>query len=160
MASSSTLMTCLTSVRVPYGLLFRHRRRSRSRSADRRRRSRDRDQVLHPLGLHTDITPLLSHSAIGEFNFPPKYLRTPQVRVEPYQPLPSQYGVRANSIISITVGACSVPSSLMPLASVPIWSKLVCARRLVLRSPETLRRLKSLWGDIRVTLGEGCALEG
>eukprot|EP00959_Pyramimonas_sp_CCMP1952_P416764 8731518-Pyramimonas_sp.AAC.1 len=29
------------------------------------------------LGLDADIKPLLSHSATGEFNSPPKYLRTP-----------------------------------------------------------------------------------
>eukprot|EP00976_Prorocentrum_cordatum_P032579 663087-Prorocentrum_minimum.AAC.1 len=32
-----------------------------------------------PLGLDTDIKPLLSHSATGEFdNSPPEYLRTPK----------------------------------------------------------------------------------
>eukprot|EP00976_Prorocentrum_cordatum_P017580 353978-Prorocentrum_minimum.AAC.2 len=35
------------------------------------------------LGLDADITPLLSHSAAGEFDSPPKYLRIPRVRVEP-----------------------------------------------------------------------------
>eukprot|EP00976_Prorocentrum_cordatum_P060592 1175975-Prorocentrum_minimum.AAC.1 len=36
------------------------------------------------VGLDTNVKPLLSHSTAGEFNSPPKYLRIPRVRVEPY----------------------------------------------------------------------------
>eukprot|EP00976_Prorocentrum_cordatum_P063130 1176991-Prorocentrum_minimum.AAC.2 len=33
-------------------------------------------KVLQAVGLHAAVKPLLSHSATGKFNSPPKYLRT------------------------------------------------------------------------------------
>eukprot|EP00959_Pyramimonas_sp_CCMP1952_P067464 1408195-Pyramimonas_sp.AAC.1 len=39
-----------------------------------------RKTVFRQVGLRAVVKPLLSHSATGEFNSPPKYLRTPKKR--------------------------------------------------------------------------------
>ena len=46
-------------------------------TADAEATEDDEEQVTTSLlGLHTDVKPLLSRSTTGEFNSPPKYLRT------------------------------------------------------------------------------------
>eukprot|EP00959_Pyramimonas_sp_CCMP1952_P352877 7393172-Pyramimonas_sp.AAC.1 len=63
---------------------------------------------LFPLGLDTDVKPLLSHLTTGELDSPPTYLRTPHVRVEPYR------------VSSSKVSACSDPVQL------PLHSRVGC----------------------------------